>query len=121
MPVLKIFAVIVPVLIVAMPFLLQPETGSIEGTVSSQWGPVGGASITARNMMTSEVTVTKSGPTGSYRVADLPRGRYSLWVEAAEHDGLMLFQIPVERGEVTRRDVLLKRKVWKETVEVPSR
>jgi hypothetical protein len=121
MPALKIFALIVPVVVIALPFLLQPETGSIEGTVSNQWGPLAGASVTARNMMTSEVTVTKSGPAGSYRIADLPRGRYSLWVEAADHDAMMLFQIPVERGTATRRDVLLKKKVMKESGEVPSR
>lgn len=106
---------ILPVLLATLSFVLQPDTGSIEGTVTDQWGPVAEAMITARNVMTGEVKRTRSNPVGDYAITSVRQGHYTLWVEAADHDSLLLMRVFVERGAVTRQDVFISKRLVKET------
>ncbi|HVZ15562.1 MAG TPA: carboxypeptidase-like regulatory domain-containing protein, partial [Terriglobales bacterium] len=88
---------------------MQFETGTIQGVVSDDQGPVAKASIEARNVMSGAVTKTESNSRGEYKLDDLHYGRYSLWVQAPAHSSTWILKITVEKGKVTRRDIHLLR------------
>jgi hypothetical protein len=94
-------------LFLAFPLALQYQTGSLEGTVASQQGPIAGASVEVRNIMTGAVFRVTTDVRGHYEVARLRPGRYSLWVETPDHDSVWVPRVLVERGQATHRDVPL--------------
>jgi len=86
---------------------LEPETGSIQGLIRDQVGPLPQASVEARNLATSAIFYAESDATGLYRLDNLHPGRYSLWVQARYHDCLWIKQVPVERGQTVHHDIFL--------------
>jgi hypothetical protein len=87
----------------------QRQSGVIEGMVTDQWGPIPGAMITARNVLHGDAVHTATNTNGHYRFDALRPGRYSLWVEAPEHEAVWALQVLVEEGQTTVRNVFLSR------------
>lgn len=106
-PNLKYSLLIVTLLLAAFPLALQYQTGTLEGTVSNQQGPIAGASVEARNLMSGAFLRVKTDAAGHYEIKALRAGRYSLWVEAGGHDSLWVVLVLVERGAATHRDIRL--------------
>jgi len=96
-------------LLASIPLAMQLETGSIEGVITNDRGPVARASIEARNMMTDAIFHAESDPVGHYKLEELRPGRYSLWVGAPGHDSAWIRQVIVERGQTTRGDIYVGR------------
>lgn len=62
--------------------LAQTNTGSIQGTVTDPNGaPIGGASVTVRNMDTGATVKTQTTGAGVYSAPNLPPGQYSVSME----------------------------------------
>jgi hypothetical protein len=85
----------------------EPETGSIQGLISDQLGPLPQASVEARNLATGATLYAESDPAGLYILDNLHPGRYSLWVTARYHDSLWIQQIAVEHGQTVHHDIFL--------------
>ena len=96
-------------LIGSIPLAMQRETGSIQGMITNDRGPVAKASLEARNVMTGAVTRAESDAAGTYKLENLRAGRYSLWVRAAGHDSIWIREVIVERGQATHQDLHLTR------------
>jgi hypothetical protein len=95
-----------------MPFITAPATGSIEGFIIDQAGvPVARARVQASNIFYGGCFTSTSEPNGFYRVAELPGGRYSLWIEAKGHNSEWIPLVVVEEGKATRKDIQLKRDI----------
>lgn len=94
-------------LLASLPLAKQFETGSIQGTITDQLGPVAQASVEARNVVTGDMLYASSDRAGFYRLESLRPGRYSLWVQARSHDSLWIQQIAVDHGETVRHDIFL--------------
>jgi hypothetical protein len=86
---------------------MQLETGSLEGQIRNDKGPIAQASVEARNTMSGDVSHALSDAAGHYKLEKLRTGRYSLWVQAPGHDSSLIKQVVVESGQTTRRDVRL--------------
>jgi hypothetical protein len=86
----------------------QIETGSLEGTITNESGPVAKASIDVRNIMTGAVIRVQSDAQGVYKV-ELPPGRYSLWVRAPGNDSVWIPEVFVELGLIKHKSVRLDR------------
>jgi len=85
------------IVLVTVPALLfsQGSTGTILGVVKDPSGaPVPGAKVTVNNAETDSTRTATTGDDGSYRVAALPVGRYTLRVE---HEG---FKTQIQEGLV---------------------
>jgi len=83
------------IVLVTVPALLfsQGSTGTILGVVKDPSGaPVPGAKVTVNNAETDSTRTATTGDDGSYRVAALPVGRYTLRVE---HEG---FKTQIQEG-----------------------
>src|SRR5881296_1280741 len=79
-----LFAMVLVVLVAAIPGFAQLPTGTILGTVKDASGAlVPGAAVTAQNLETGTSRSTLTNETGAYRLAALPVGRYDLRVELA--------------------------------------
>jgi len=106
----KLLLLVLGLLLVAtLPLARQFDTGSIEGVITDDRGPLPYASIEARNLMFGDITRGESEIDGRYRIEDLRPGRYSLSVTAAGHEQAWVPRIVVERGGVSQRDVRLGR------------
>ncbi len=109
-----LLALVLLFLIGAYPLAMQFETGSIQGEITNDLGPVAKASVEAHNVLMGAVMAgaaarTESDAAGTYRLNNLRVGRYSLWVEAAGHEPIWVPMVIVERGRTTRQDVHLTR------------
>lgn len=102
-------------LVGSIPLAMQFETGSINGLVVDDRGPVERASIEAHNAMTGSVSRTESDRHGRYEISRLRAGRYSMWVEADRHNSIWVPQILVEHGGATQRDFNLTRNLIETT------
>jgi hypothetical protein len=91
-------------LIASAPLAMQFETGSIQGVITNDLGPVARAFVEAHNVTTGANAHAQSDAHGAYKLDDLQAGRYSLWVQAAGHDSIWLPVVIVERGRVTHLD-----------------
>jgi hypothetical protein len=87
----------------------EPETGSIQGVITDQLGPVAQASVEARDLATGTILEAESDPAGLYRLENLHPGKYSLFVHALYHDSLWIQQIPVDHGQTVQHDIFLLR------------
>jgi hypothetical protein len=83
----------------SIPLTMQFETGSIEGLIRDERGAVEGASVEARNVMSGAIFHAESNVTGYYKLENIRAGRYSLWVEAVDHDSIWIPPVSVERGQ----------------------
>lgn len=103
--------------ILALVFLLlaswrlarQFDTGALEGFITSNAGPLAGASVEARHSIRGDVGRTASDQSGFYRLDGLRPGLYSLWITAEGYCAVQIDRIPVERGQTVRRDVQMSR------------
>jgi hypothetical protein len=96
-------------LVGGIPLAMQFETGSISGLVVDDRGPIEGAIVEAHNAATGSVSRTETDRKGRYEIAGLHAGRYSMWVEADQHDSIWVPQIVVGYGEPTQRDFRMTR------------
>ena len=96
-------------LLAAIPLAMRFESGSIEGVITDEVGPVAGASVEATNVMTLAVFKTESDSAGHYKFEDLRAGRYSLWVVADGHDSVEIPRVIVDHGQAVREDLRLRR------------
>jgi len=94
-------------LIASIPLAMQLETGSIQGKITNDRGPVANASIGARNVMTGTVAQVVSDAAGACKLENLRAGRYSLFVQAGGHASLWIREVVVERGRTTQQDLHL--------------
>ncbi len=109
-----LMALVLLLLLGAYPLAMQFETGSIQGVITNDFGPVAKASVEAHSVLTGAIMSgasarTASDAAGIYRLDNLRVGRYSLWVEAAGHEATWVPVVSVERGKTTRQDVHLTR------------
>ena len=88
--------------------IIKPMEGALEGLVTDDRGPVQEAVLEVRNEMTGDCRFTESDAVGYYRFEDLRGGRYSLWVRAAGHDSLWLFNLVIPRGHTVRQDLRMR-------------
>jgi Carboxypeptidase regulatory-like domain len=95
-------------------------TGGITGDVVDQSGAaIPGASVTARNEGTGAVMQAKSDALGSFRLADVPIGSYSVTVNAANFGPSTMSHVVVVAGNTTPLGkVALNLGKTAETVEV---
>jgi len=100
-------AILILLLLASIPLAMQFETGSIEGVVTNEIGPIAKASVEARNAISGAAFRTESDAVGRYKLEDLRGGRYSLWVQAVGHDSIWIRQVSVERGRTTHGDIHL--------------
>ncbi|HSD46017.1 MAG TPA: carboxypeptidase-like regulatory domain-containing protein [Pyrinomonadaceae bacterium] len=78
----RVLFVIVLSLLFAVPVLAQTHRASIRGIVyDPNHATVAGATITLTNRSTGETRTTISAEDGSYAIASIPPGEYSLRVE----------------------------------------
>jgi Carboxypeptidase regulatory-like domain len=94
--------------VASTPLATQLDTGSIDGVIMDEAGPVANATVEARNVVSGAVFPTESDALGYYKVENLRSGRYSLWVQAGR-DSLWIPPIPVEPGEAVHQDLHLTR------------
>ncbi|HVH88660.1 MAG TPA: carboxypeptidase-like regulatory domain-containing protein, partial [Terriglobales bacterium] len=80
--------------------------GSIVGTVSDPTGAVlPGSSITVTNLSTGEKRTASTDSQGNYRILSLPRGEYSVNVEAHGFKHFSRSPIDVVVDQIARVDV----------------
>ena len=94
-------------LLASIPLAMQFETGSIEGIIENDHGPIANASVEVRNIMSGSMVRVDADTEGHYIVENLRPGRYSLWVEAPGHDCKWIPQIVIERGEKVHKNIVL--------------
>lgn len=86
---------------------MESTAGSIEGLISDDFGPVKNATVDAVHLTQSSVAHSTSDASGYYRLDDLPRGTYSLWITAPLHNSVSIPKVFVEAGQVVVKDVYL--------------
>ena len=97
----------------------QSERGTITGTIVDSSGAiVPGARITVTNTLTNVASSTLSTETGSYTVASLPVGEYTLRVDKAGFSSAVLSGITLNAASTLRADVKLEVGTAMQTVEV---
>ncbi|HXP86646.1 MAG TPA: carboxypeptidase-like regulatory domain-containing protein [Bryobacteraceae bacterium] len=101
--------VLILLLVASIPLAMQLETGSIQGKITDDRGPVANASVDARNVMSGATARAMTDASGVYKLENLRSGRYSLFVTAAGHDSLWVRQVVVEPGRSTSRDLQVNR------------
>jgi hypothetical protein len=101
----------------SIPLAMQLADGSIQGVVTDAHGPLPGALIEARNIMSGAAEQTTSDVTGRYKLEDLRAGRYSLWIRAENHDSAWIPKVVVDHGQTVRRDVRLATSRGRTTTE----
>lgn len=103
-----IFGFILFVLLVGtVPIAMQPSTGSIEGLITDDFGPIENAAVEAVHLTGSSVAHATSDRFGHYRLEGLLRGTYNLWITAPLHDSVSIPKVFVEIGEITVKDAHL--------------
>ena len=102
-----ILLIAVLLLLVSIPLAMQRQVGGIDGLIMNEHGPIVKASVEARNVMSGAVFRAQSDAIGRYKMANLPRGRYSLWVTAPLHDSQWIREIVVGEDRTTHRDIRL--------------
>ncbi|HZV59671.1 MAG TPA: TonB-dependent receptor, partial [Candidatus Eremiobacteraceae bacterium] len=87
----------------------QTTNGSIQGTVTDPSGaPVGGASVTGRNLDTSLSVATVTSDAGLYSLANLPPGRYSVTVEGPNMKSYVREGVTVQTGSTVSLDIQMQ-------------
>lgn len=97
--------VVLFLLLASIPLARQFDTGSIEGVIMNDHGPVANASVEARHVMSGATFRVESDADGRYRLENLRPGRYSLWVRSNGYESMWIQEIVVERGQTARKDI----------------
>jgi hypothetical protein len=99
----------------------QNANGSIQGTVMDPSGAaVSGATVTSQNLDTGLITSTVTTEAGLYSLPNLPPGRYSVKVEAANLKKYVQEGVTVQTGGTVSLDIQLQLGSITETVTVTS-
>ena len=101
--------VLILLLLASMPLAMQIATGTIEGKITDEFGPVPKIAVEARNMITGTVYRDQSNATGDYRIVSVHPGWYALWVIDRNKDSMWIREINVDQGRTVREDVHLVR------------
>jgi hypothetical protein len=114
----RFMAILAPLLLVGASVFAQ-TTASLTGTVTTQGGPLPGATITITSPALQGARTTVSGPNGDYNFAALPPGMYSVRFELS---GLQQIVKPanVRLGEIARSDADLKVSAVAEAITVTA-
>lgn len=94
-------------LLAAIPLARQFATGSIEGLITDNRGPILDASVEARNLASSLVITRQSDARGHYAVEHLLPGTYSLLFEAPGYDSVSIPRVVVQAGQTSAQNVQL--------------
>jgi outer membrane receptor protein involved in Fe transport len=101
--------------------MAQEVSGTIKGTVVDQQGAVvPGASVTARSTETGTERTVTSDSEGSFAIAKLPLGKYTLTVEKAGFKKKAVTDVGVKLGDLSMGNVSLEAGAVSETVTVTS-
>jgi hypothetical protein len=99
----------------------QVISGDLTGTIFDPTGAtVPGAAVLVKNDATGVEINTKSGPTGDYRVANLPAGSYTITVTATGFGRAQLKGFEVQLNKISTANVKLEVGKSAETVEVTA-
>jgi hypothetical protein len=103
---MRLLAITLLTLILALTAFAQGNTGTINGTVSdTSHAGIAGASIEAKNVETGSVHRGLSGPGGNYILSQLPPGKYELSVSSFGFKPYERKDIVVQPGQQVRVDV----------------
>src|SRR5689334_10512086 len=108
---MRIQRLLLPALAVllAVPVFAQRFTASIRGTVTDQSAAViSGAQVTIKNEETGLTRKIKTNAAGSYSVADLPVGTYTVEVEAAGFTNAVRSKVELTVAQVRDVDVQMQ-------------
>lgn len=103
---MKYFFSLLACLVLAVSAYGQTNAGSIQGTITDPSGAViGGANVTGVNLDTGLSVSTVSTDAGFYSLANLPPGRYSVTVEAANLKKYTRSGVTVPTGTTVSLDI----------------
>ena len=112
-------ALLVGVLLAAVPLLAQSTTGSLQGTVKDeQQAVVIGATVTVRNVDTNATYATITDSQGRWRVPQLPVGNYEVKVELTGFATILRTGIGLLLNQDAVVDVTMKTATVSETITV---
>jgi hypothetical protein len=84
------------------------STGSIAGAIRDQAkAAVSGATITATLLADSTTRTTSSGPDGTYHIADVAPGMYSVMAQKAGFSDFVVAQVQVTAGQMAIADIVM--------------
>ncbi len=97
-------------LLLAVPMAMRlPFQGSVAGVITDESGPVPGAVIQSKDLVSGDARRTMSDEQGRYILERMDPGKYSLWVQAEGHTSVWVARLVVEAGQTIHRDVQLQR------------
>jgi Putative beta-barrel porin-2, OmpL-like. bbp2/Carboxypeptidase regulatory-like domain len=84
------------------------STGSIAGAIRDQAkAAVSGATITATLLADGTARTTSSGPDGTYHIADVVPGMYSVMAQKAGFSDFVVAQVQVTAGQMAIADIVM--------------
>ena len=99
--------------------MAQATTGTIDGrVVDESQAAVPGATVTARNEATGLTRTASVSPTGTYRIASLPAGRYEVQAALGGFANQVRRGVEVQVASTTTADFTMKVATVAETIEV---
>ena len=97
----------------------QAVGGTVFGRVSDPSGrPLSGGTVVARNLATGQVRTVTTDADGSYRLVELPVGRYEFTVSSAGFATEVRTGVQLQIGQQSAIDFVLKVAAVAETVTV---
>jgi hypothetical protein len=115
------FAVIVSLLLCALPVVAQQATGKIVGTITDPQGAVlPGVTVTVVNTATGAKTVTQTDKDGYFQVLNLPVGTYRITAAHTGFRDLAATTQPLQINQAMRVDLHMQIGAREEVVEVGS-
>src|SRR5579864_1661879 len=115
------FALLIILIVSALPIAAQEPTGRIIGTVTDPSGSVvPRAKITITNVATGVKTETTSGEDGSYQVLLLPVGTYRVTAEAQGFRRTVTSEEKLDVDRSVKIDIKLEVGATTETVQVEA-
>src|SRR5690348_3233144 len=91
--------------VAAIPLAMQRPAGALEGVITDETGPIAGVTVELTHSLSGAIARTVSDRRGGYRVTELQRGTYSLWITEAAHESVGIPRVFVENGETAHLDV----------------
>ena len=112
---------VLSILFAATGLRAQTTNGSIQGTVTDPSGaPIGGATVTGRNLDTALTLNTVTSDAGLYSLANVPPGRYSVTIDGAGMKKYTREGVTVQTGSTTSLDVTMQLGSTTENVTVTA-
>ena len=113
--------VLIALLTACVASFAQVISGDLTGTVFDPTGAtVPGAAVLVKNEATGVEINLKSGPTGDYRVSNLPIGTYTIMVSATGFGKAELKGVAIQLNKIATANVKLEMGKSTETVEVTA-